>query len=444
MRTPKGILTLGALALLCTVGLARQAGQGTGSLHAVVAGERAYILGPAEQVVGPGVRWVSPAPGGRYLLCERRKIAGLPVPGGPPPAAEVTLVSWDTKTRKSSTLYRYTEANNISFSTNMHGWFGGSSVALVYMDEGGRQSPVLVNLGAGTLQQMPGISPEKIGGVANTIVHPNLPLFGLVTTDITPERTLSLKLTVVRSSGAVVFSVPLTPGRNPNAWSQDGKRLYLTGVERVPNQKPRLAWYAMDLTGNETRLEKEPADKAADEPKELPIKATERPATLTVEATSEKLPSLWLGNGQKPEARITAEVDHNSGALLPDLSAVTYQYQSALYVVPLTALDKTAYDELLKRAKRSQLLSNIKQIGLAILMYSQDYDETLPPGGGIEDIIQPYLRDRGIMDGFQFTYSGSSDINKIEKPADTILGFISGPGGRAVIYADGHARWEDG
>jgi len=78
------------------------------------------------------------------------------------------------------------------------------------------------------------------------------------------------------------------------------------------------------------------------------------------------------------------------------------------------------------------------------MMYAQDYDEVLPSGDGLQDTILPYLKMADILKGFQFTYNGPSELGKIEKPNETVLGFISGPGGRAVLYADGHARWEDG
>jgi prepilin-type N-terminal cleavage/methylation domain-containing protein len=58
-------------------------------------------------------------------------------------------------------------------------------------------------------------------------------------------------------------------------------------------------------------------------------------------------------------------------------------------------------------ARKTQCLSNTKQIGTGILMYAQDYDETLcPPGTGIcpsvdafgwGDLIQPYVKNTGLL-----------------------------------------------
>jgi len=54
-----------------------------------------------------------------------------------------------------------------------------------------------------------------------------------------------------------------------------------------------------------------------------------------------------------------------------------------------------------ENARRSSCQSNLKQIGLGVLQYAQDYDETLPPGalgygpGGLtlwNGLIQPYVK----------------------------------------------------
>ena len=55
-----------------------------------------------------------------------------------------------------------------------------------------------------------------------------------------------------------------------------------------------------------------------------------------------------------------------------------------------------------EKARQSSCLSNLKQIGLGLEMYSQDYDECLPdeyrPGcGGYVEVIQPYVRNSDIF-----------------------------------------------
>jgi prepilin-type N-terminal cleavage/methylation domain-containing protein len=54
-----------------------------------------------------------------------------------------------------------------------------------------------------------------------------------------------------------------------------------------------------------------------------------------------------------------------------------------------------------ENARRSSCQSNLKQIGLGILQYTQDYDETMPPAydGGLtwRAVTQPYLKSKQLF-----------------------------------------------
>jgi hypothetical protein len=41
-----------------------------------------------------------------------------------------------------------------------------------------------------------------------------------------------------------------------------------------------------------------------------------------------------------------------------------------------------------------------------------------------------------------YTFGGGS-LASIDAPAETIIGYVTGPGGRAAIYADGHVKWQN-
>ncbi|MBC8138067.1 MAG: DUF1559 domain-containing protein [Fibrella sp.] len=63
----------------------------------------------------------------------------------------------------------------------------------------------------------------------------------------------------------------------------------------------------------------------------------------------------------------------------------------------LAAILFPVFAQAREKARQSACLSNFKQIGLGIIQYTQDYDETYPLGGradGVEwsTIIQPYLK----------------------------------------------------
>jgi hypothetical protein len=93
-------------------------------------------------------------------------------------------------------------------------------------------------------------------------------------------------------------------------------------------------------------------------------------------------------------------------------------------------------------------MSSAKEIGLAMLMYCQDYDEKFPPAGDIASTIKDYLMSRDAFNNPAtgqpaFTYLLNGDeLAGIKSPATTAMGYLGGPGGRAVLYSDGHVQWE--
>ena len=94
------------------------------------------------------------------------------------------------------------------------------------------------------------------------------------------------------------------------------------------------------------------------------------------------------------------------------------------------------------KARQAACQSNMKQIGLGVMMYAQDYDETFPTGDDINSKLEPYLKNNSVFKGFNYTYGGGK-MGDIANPAETSMGHVLGPGGRAVIYADGHVKWEN-
>jgi prepilin-type processing-associated H-X9-DG protein len=87
-------------------------------------------------------------------------------------------------------------------------------------------------------------------------------------------------------------------------------------------------------------------------------------------------------------------------------------------------------------------MSDARQVGLGLLMYVQDYDERYPsPDHFSGGAVGPYIKNESVFEGFNYVYPGES-ITQVTKPAETAMGYIVGPGGRAVVYVDGHVMWE--
>jgi len=93
-------------------------------------------------------------------------------------------------------------------------------------------------------------------------------------------------------------------------------------------------------------------------------------------------------------------------------------------------------------------MTRMKQIGLGLLEYSQDYDEKFPPAANVDDVISPYMKTRDTYNvgRYHWTYIAPKDLNlaKIDSPATTPLGRIDLPCGPVILYVDGHVKVGEG
>src|SRR5205085_11881776 len=96
---------------------------------------------------------------------------------------------------------------------------------------------------------------------------------------------------------------------------------------------------------------------------------------------------------------------------------VVYRSQESLLFAPLLRMDKQAYELARRAADRTVALSNAKQLGLGLMMYAQDYDETLPTGENINEKIQPYIKNDSLFQGFTYTYGGGK-LSDIPNPSE--------------------------
>lgn len=125
-----------------------------------------------------------------------------------------------------------------------------------------------------------------------------------------------------------------------------------------------------------------------------------------------------------------------------------------------------------ENARRASCQSNLKQQMLGVLMYSQDYDERLPPASKWVDVLQPYVKSEqvfkcpsmtAITNGQGLGYAFNQNLSqisaeKISSSATTVAIYETsnparnwfGPGtGRAyrhaggsnIAFADGHVKW---
>ncbi len=212
-------------------------------------------------------------------------------------------------------------------------------------------------------------------------------------------------------------------------WGPDGSKFYFRSVYRgQPLDETALpaGWYTMHpQTG---AVEKATTGVPA---------AVGAQKGLISFATSFEVP----GRGAIASVRVPGVVIHE-GELHPTEPSFAIAYISqgvtlvrALIHVPKEALLKAKADAL-----KAELMSKGKQVGIAFQIFAADADDAFPENKGWEDRLMPYVRNRQLLAGFNYTYGGGPLGGK--DPGKTSLGFFSGAGGRAVVYADGSVRWE--
>lgn len=179
----------------------------------------------------------------------------------------------------------------------------------------------------------------------------------------------------------------------------------------------------------------------ADVPEERSIDRDEdAEAPVAVDRVKSKDGASWVVlhlAGGKPEEIGLVTSDGTSPLLSPKNDAVAYVTSQGAYVRALTKVDRKAYDDAMAEASKQAAMSKAKQLGLAMQMYALDADDAFPPDGDIKDIVGPYVRNNELFGGFTYTFGGGTTSS----PETTQLGFVTGAGGQAVIYADGHVVW---
>ena len=150
-------------------------------------------------------------------------------------------------------------------------------------------------------------------------------------------------------------------------------------------------------------------------------------------------------------AGLTPDRDDPQAVWSPTGKQIAFLSHGDLCVTDVTAAtdllpnEKMAVGLTLTCAEERQLaMLNLKQIGLALTQYAQDYDEHFPPTEGLNEALYPYLKTREVFQvgshRFEYQLPGGTAMAKIESPADTVQGTMDLPCARVVLFADGHVK----
>lgn len=355
-----------------------------------------------------------------------------------------------------------------------------------------RTTLLLVNAPGGTARPLLTLAGEA-GTVLSLNVSPTHPVAVCYVPDPAtlnaPASEAGIAVRIVRPNGTLGPPVPLHGSAYVAGFSPDGRQVYVSVVApatpdasgKVPPFRDRQTFAAIDVATNAvTPLGKQrpPIARAAPKPdgEALPVRIVAATQQARRETTAQTLRSVWLEASDpqasgEPRALVTPDCDRgnltgarnsepsgpghsplntaHSALLLADASAVLYKSGDVLFAVPIRRFPKAGFVDARRAAQQAATLANAKQIGTALMMYAQDYDEVLPGANpAIADQVSPYLSRRDSFDnpatgapGFVYIHAGGLFSNVMD-PAKTQLGYLGGPNGRAIIFADGHVEWK--
>ncbi|MFM7322959.1 MAG: hypothetical protein ACKO5K_15780 [Armatimonadota bacterium] len=378
---------------------------------------------------------------------NERKRGPLDLDAPPPGPSRLTL--HDARTRRNTAVWR-APTDREDAEVHVEGWFAGTAVALIQrVDPGDKPEETTswmhrLNAATGTLS-------PPLHRDAKALFAPEKPRALLTFEDGSVE--------LIGPKGER-RPIPVPPGSSPDSWTDGGDHFRATRIQRSPDGKFKGEAWIVDVNRGQAVPEPKPRPRPTPD-SETPTE----PAPLTLntiridEPSGRQLLGLWLvasrdakaatGTRPKPtatpavprETLVTAEHDGTS-VLLPDLSGVLWVHEGRIYGRALATVDRAAFDGMRRTLAKREAMIRAKQAGLATMMYAQDYDETLPAPGN-RDALGPYLKDNALLASFQYTYEGKLALAAIDAPAGTMLGHVDGPGGRAIVYADGHVKWRD-
>ncbi|MCH7944745.1 MAG: hypothetical protein IIC73_01835 [Armatimonadetes bacterium] len=153
--------------------------------------------------------------------------------------------------------------------------------------------------------------------------------------------------------------------------------------------------------------------------------------------------TTWVRSGNRRNEPGGFVTEHSENAkLAPNAGHVAYMAEGALFVKRLKKLSSREYEQYLYDVVKSRAMSQAKQVQLALLMYSADYDGLIPENLSPHSDLGPYVKNAALIDSFTYLFPGGL-LTELEDPARTVLGYIDTPYGRATAYADGHVEWEE-
>ena len=268
---------------------------------------------------------------------------------------------------------------------------------------------------------------------------------------VSPTRPLAFlfspiqrTLTLLKPDGNAIKKLPLPDKtvwrkfHEADDWAEDGIHVLLDAQETTNDgSETDFRQYALNAKTGEIQLDwKSPLMTHVLPQPELRLTRTDQEIKLG--RRTQRLHPLWLesaGGGEQPQALLTS--DSSAGKISPLGTSVLYLSDHAAFVTPLRIGPKEPFLTALK----ARLGSNAKQLGLAMRMYAADYDDALPSADlASQNVFEPYHKNNDLYEGFNYSFPGGA-LPPTDQLSATQIGSVDGPGGKWIIYGDGHVHW---
>jgi hypothetical protein len=420
----------------------------------VATAKGAYALMPAKLIDSEDVSQSSWSSDGSYLMYEKDiyhpSINGNLELTNSPEDTEKSICFWSVNTQTNSMALTMSARQG---SIEQAVWLPKANVALVITRQQlpsgpDRDAPVDHY---SLLRLKPGDTTPLV--LLEDDTNPSDPGMAL---DICPTRPIALVFKIVMTKGSehrevtdlvVNQASKLVAVKAPDAksfvsFNADGKAICLVRDPSATKGQSAFKAFPVDEVNGQVSSANIPwviPQRSTGPTLALALEVTEQPAANA--KTSKEVEMVWLKSlttSDQPTAFVAGEA--TQGALSPALNAVSYKSQGSLFVREIVPCSLEAMQAVVLENAKQEAMMRAKQVGLGLFMLGADMDDKLPGQSDFASAIQPYLKDADLLNGFKYLFQGGNMAN-IASPADTPFGYTAGPGGRAMVYADGHVRW---
>lgn len=396
-----------------------------------------YLMAP-QWVAGPNVQEWSWSADGKTLAVAGADITNSLTAPVRPEEAESFVSVWSASTGKTLELARSKVSNG------MIEWMGGNMLTFVTLEPlpsgPNRPEPLqrftLRCWSPGEKQPKALWTEEFKSDAPEVTISPTLPYCvvrtvvpsGFQTWIVTPKGTAQR----IEAPGGFI------------ALERTGKLvIFESRKDPAGGDKPLRFWHRIEPNGRIETLAQRPElfERLGRDPDAKEARPDQAPGNVAFGKAEFKLTNGWLTAlvGGQPKAALVA-ADARDVALSPDNRYVSYVSQSNLFVRKIRQLSPQEYQAMLDAAEKLHLMSNAKQLAVAMFIFAKDNSDRLPGKDGFLDRLSPYVKDTSVFQGFVFEMNGE-DLSKVQDPMNQVLGYTQGKSGRAVVYADGHVKW---